>query len=141
MAAANRVRVAALGASAIGVLDLALRLVARRGLLRLMLFDSEPSPAMVLAGVLISAAAGIAAARLSRRSPIALVLAAAMAAGLFAQARLGARLQSDGFYYYAYLRSLAFDRDVDLANDYRVLGLDDAPHRFLFQPTVTGHAQ
>jgi hypothetical protein len=141
VAAAERVRTAALAASAIGALDLALRLVARRGLLRLTFFDSDPSPAAVLAAVLICAAAGVAAARLSRRSPIALVLAGAMAAGLFAQAKLGARLQSDGFYYYAYLRSLAFDRDVDLANDYRLLGLDDAPHRFLFQPTATGHAQ
>lgn len=141
MAAADRVRAVALAASAIGVLDLALRLVARRGLLRLTLFDADPRPATVLAGVLVCAAAGVAAARLSRRSPIVLVLAAAMAAGLFAQAKLGARLQSDGFYYYAYLRSLAFDRDVDLANDYRLLGLDDAQHRFLFQPTVTGHAQ
>lgn len=141
MAAADRVRAVALAASGICVLDLALRLVARRGLLRLTLFDSDPRPAAVLAGVLVCAAAGVAAARLSRRSPIALVLAAAMGAGLFAQAKLGARLQSDGFYYYAYLRSLAFDRDVDLANDYRLLGLDDAQHRFLFQPTVTGHAQ
>lgn len=141
MAAADRVRAAALAASAIGVLDLALRLVARRGLLRLTFADSDPRSATVLVGVLVCAAAGMAAARLSRRSATALVLAAAMAAGLFAQAKLGARLQSDGFYYYAYLRSLAFDRDVDLANDYRVLGLDDVPHRFLFQPTVTGHAQ
>jgi hypothetical protein len=141
VAAADRIRAIALAASGIGVLDLALRLVARRGLLRLTLFDSDPPPATVLAGVLICAAAGVAATRLSRRSPIALVLAAAMGVGLFAQAKLGARLQSDGFYYYAYLRSLVFDRDVDLANDYRLLGLDDAQHRFLFQPTVTGHAQ
>jgi len=141
VAAADRVRAVALAASALGVFDLALRLVARRGLLRLTFFDNDPSPNTVLAGVLVCATAGIAATRLSRRSPIALVLAAAMGTGLFAQAKLGARLQSDGFYYYAYLRSLAFDRDVDLANDYRLLGLDDAQHQYLFQPTVTGHAQ
>ena len=141
MTGADRTRAAALGLSAIGVADLALRLVARRGLLRLTWFDSDPRPATVLAGVLICVAAGLAAARHSRRSGTALVLAAAMAAGLFTQATLGARLQSDGFYYYAYLRSLAFDRDVNLANDYRLLGLDDAQHRFLFEPTVTGYAQ
>jgi len=141
VAAADRVRAVALAAAALGVFDLALRLVARRGFLRFTFFDNDPRPATVLAGVLICATAGIAAARLTRRSPVALVLAAAMGMGLFAQAKLGARLQSDGFYYFAYLRSLAFDRDVDLANDYRLLGLDDAQHRALFQPTVTGHAQ
>jgi hypothetical protein len=65
-------------------------------------------------------------------------LAAALAAGLYAQQSLGARLQSDGFYYYAYLRSLAFDGDVNLLNDYRLLGLGHLPH--LFEPTATGHA-
>lgn len=61
------------------------------------------------------------------------------AAGLAAQLQLNARLQSDGFYYFAYLRSLAFDGDVDFTNDYRLLGLGDKAH--LFQPTPTGHAQ
>ena len=42
--------------------------------------------------------------------------------GIALQLTLGARLQSDGFYYYAYLRSMAFDRDVNFANDYRMLG-------------------
>ena len=51
----------------------------------------------------------------------------------------GARLQSDGFYYYAYLRSLTFDRDVEFSNDYRMLGLGDKAH--LFNPTPTGYAQ
>ena len=54
------------------------------------------------------------------------------------QLLLGARLQSDGFYYFAYLRSLSFDRDVNFLNDYRMLGLTDKP--YLFEPTVTGHA-
>ena len=68
-----------------------------------------------------------------------LVLGAGLSLGLWAQLSLGARLQSDGFYYFAYLRSLWFDGDVDLANDYRLLRLDDKPH--LFTPTPTGHAQ
>ncbi len=61
------------------------------------------------------------------------------AVGLVVQPQLGARLQSDGFYYYAYLRSIAFDRDVDFTNDYRAIGLGDKPH--LFEPTPTGYAQ
>jgi hypothetical protein len=60
-------------------------------------------------------------------------------AGVAAQIGLGARLQSDGFYYFAYLRSLAFDGDVEFSNDYRLLGLGDKAH--LFQPTPTNHAQ
>jgi hypothetical protein len=67
------------------------------------------------------------------------VLGAGLSLGLWAQLSLGARVQSDGFYYFAYLRSLWFDGDVDLANDYRLLRLDDKPH--LFTPTPTGHAQ
>ncbi len=141
MAAAERIRWGALVVALIGALDLALRLVARRGLLAFLSLGRDPGTAAVLAAVLVCAAIGCAAARRARRSPVALVLTAAMAAGLVAEGRLGARLQSDGFYYYAYLRSLAFDHDVDLANDYRLLGLDDAQHRFLFQPTVTEHAQ
>ena len=66
------------------------------------------------------------------------VFAALFASGLAMQLQFGARLQSDGFYYFAYLRSLAFDRDVNFMNDYRLIGLGDKPH--LFEPTVTGHA-
>jgi hypothetical protein len=66
------------------------------------------------------------------------VFATLLAVGLAFQLHLGARLQSDGFYYYAYLRSLAFDRDVNFLNDYRMLGLSDKP--YLFEPTSTGHA-
>ncbi len=56
-----------------------------------------------------------------------------------AQLHLGARLQSDGFYYFAYLRSIVFDRDVEFSNDYKLLGLGDKAH--LFNPTPTGYAQ
>jgi hypothetical protein len=33
----------------------------------------------------------------------------------------GRHLESDGIHYYSYARSLLFDRDLDLANDYRLL--------------------
>jgi hypothetical protein len=69
----------------------------------------------------------------------ALLFGALLALGLAFQVQLGARLQSDGFYYFAYLRSLVFDGDVDFTNDYKLLGLDDKPH--LFVRTATGHAQ
>ena len=39
-----------------------------------------------------------------------------------------ARLQSDGFYYFAHLRSLWFDGDQDLTDDYRLLGMGDKAH-------------
>jgi len=68
-----------------------------------------------------------------------LIFAVLFAIGLAAQIQLGARLQSDGFYYYAYLRSMAFDRDFNFTNDYTLLGLQDHPQ--LFQPTRTNHAQ
>ena len=68
-----------------------------------------------------------------------LLFAVLFCAGVAAQLGLGARLQSDGFYYFAYLRSLAVDRDVEFSNDYRLLGLGDKTH--LFRPTRTGHAQ
>jgi len=67
------------------------------------------------------------------------VVALGLVFGLYAQGELGARLQSDGFYYFAYLRSLAFDHDVNFDNDYRMLGLGNNPH--LFTPTPTGYAQ
>ncbi|MBI4477928.1 MAG: hypothetical protein HY654_12190, partial [Acidobacteria bacterium] len=74
-----------------------------------------------------------------RRATAMALLAAVFAGGVVAQLHLGARLQSDGFYYYAYLRSLWFDGDVDFTNDYTMIGLGDKPH--LFVPTATGHAQ
>ncbi len=36
----------------------------------------------------------------------------------------GYRLRGDGLWYYSYAHSLAFDGDVDLANQYRSLGID-----------------
>ncbi|MET0283236.1 MAG: hypothetical protein ABW352_02155 [Polyangiales bacterium] len=39
-----------------------------------------------------------------------------------------AEAHGDGFYYYAYLRSLWFDHDVDFTNDYRLPALADQFH-------------
>jgi hypothetical protein len=67
------------------------------------------------------------------------VFAALFAAGVAVQWQFNARLQSDAFYNFAYLRSIAFDRDVDFTNDYPLLGLSDKA--YLWQPpTATGHA-
>jgi hypothetical protein len=92
--------------------------------------------------LLIAAAAAVTLLASSARRPRAVALfVVLLTIGSALQMQLGARLQSDGFYYYAFARSIWFDRDVDLTNDYRLLGLDDAQHRHLFTPTVTGHAQ
>ena len=91
-------------------------------------------PLEVMIAVSIAAVVILFALRATERTLS--VLALAFVVGLSAQLQLGARLQSDGFYYYAYLRSLAFDHDVDFKNDYRLLGLGDKT--YLFQPTPTG---
>lgn len=110
--------------------------VITRQLTRTRLWTALPdSPAGL---VLIALGAGV-LGLLTRRTQVrALVFGTALACGLAAQLQFGARLQSDAFYYYAYLRSIAFDRDVSLANDYRMVGLGDKPH--LFEPTATGYA-
>lgn len=38
-------------------------------------------------------------------------------------------MESDGIHYYAYVRSLLFDGDLDLRNDYELLGWDNTAHR------------
>jgi hypothetical protein len=137
-------RAVAWTALAIAAVDLAGRQVARRSLLQA-LPGPTPSPEWVVAAALIATAAGLmlgprADASAARRGGRAgLVLAALFTVGLAFQLQLGARLQSDGFYYFAYLRSLAFDGDVNFMNDYRMLGLGDKT--YLFQPTRTGHAE
>jgi hypothetical protein len=124
-------------AASLGCADLLLRQVARHPLLPI------DSAAFVAAGV--AAIALLTACRVLMHAPrsfdgaVALLLVALFAGGLFAQQALGARLQSDGFYYFAYLRSIWFDHDVNFTNDYRMLGLGDKAH--LFQPTPTGYAQ
>jgi hypothetical protein len=126
---------------ALGCADLSFRQVARHTLLPV------ESAGLVAVAVALLAVAGAVRAALAR-SPhragptdrvMGLLLVAAFAGGLYTQQQLGARLQSDGFYYFAYLRSLWFDHDVEFANDYRMLGLGDKAH--LFRPTPTGHAQ
>src|SRR5688500_12648727 len=87
--------------------------------------------------IIASSAAG--AGIFASRRVAAFLFAALFAAGIAAQIHLGARLQSDGFYYFAYLRSIAFDGDVEFTNDYKLLGLGDKAH--LFVPTPTGYAQ
>ena len=120
-------------------IDLAGRSMARASWLRLVGLDLDLSTVLVIAGL----AAAIPLTRAIRagrhQRAVAAGLAFAFSAGMAAQLTLAARLQSDGFYYFAYLRSLWFDHDVNLANDYRLLGLDDKPH--LFTSTPTGHAQ
>ena len=131
---------------AIIALDLAGRQIARRSLCLMATgFQWEPGSLLVAAGVVVCAALAALAFGRWRHHPravdaaVVLALAGALNAGLIAQLALGARLQSDGFYYYAYLRSIWFDRDVDFTNDYRMLGLGNRPH--LFEPTPTGYAQ
>ena len=129
----------------VAAVDLAGRQMARRSLLQA-LPGPTPSPEWVVAIALLVAVAGVALSqqRSSEAAPrrsagAGLILAALFTVGLALQLHLGARLQSDGFYYFSYLRSLAFDRDVNFMNDYRLLGLGDKTH--LFQPTRTGHAE
>jgi hypothetical protein len=114
------------------IAELCAREVARRSLFA-HLIGFTPG---VLGLVIVIGLALCAAATLRRGT---LLFATLFAIGLAAQIQLGARLQSDGFYYYAYLRSIAFDRDVNFTNDYTLLGLQDHPQ--LFQPTRTKHAQ
>jgi hypothetical protein len=117
------------------ILDLCGRSVARRSLIQI-LFGTSIAP-WTLVG--LAAAAALLLGFVSPRRRVLLLFAALFAVGAAMQPQLGARLQSDGFYYFAYLRSIAFDRDVSLANDYTLLGLTDKPH--LFEPTRTGYAQ
>ena len=129
------------------LVELCGREVARRSLLDIV-FGTRPG----LWTLTLVAAAVAAAGALASRSPVMSpekpglqrtvapwLFAALFAAGVAAQLHLGARLQSDGFYYFAYLRSIAFDGDVEFSNDYKLLGLGDKAH--LFTPTPTGYAQ
>lgn len=126
-------RVAALAGATLGG-TVAIEATARQ-LTRTRPVPGLPEDPLALAGL---AGVGLAAALLWGRSSSARVWLSVLAVGLALQLHMGARLQSDGFYYYAYLRSLAFDRDVNFLNDYALLGQQDKPH--LFEPTVTGYA-
>jgi hypothetical protein len=120
------------------VVELCARAVARRSLVH----QLTGTTAGLMALVIVTALTAIVLASSSPHRPrrrVALGFAWLLAIGLALQLELGARLQSDGFYYFSYLRSLAFDRDLDFRNDYTLLGLGDKPH--LFEPTPTGYAQ
>src|SRR3954451_11403296 len=130
------IRRIAWGAAAIMAAELAMREIARRSMLHLVLGGNAPVASLVVA-VIVASLVAIAAVRGRRAAgPI---LTACFAVGIALQLQLGARLQSDGFYYYAYLRSIAFDHDVNFLNDYKMLGLGEKT--YLFQPTRTGHAE
>jgi hypothetical protein len=131
-------RLAAAAALGIIVVELVAREVARRSLLELAGGSTVGLGALMLAAI-VAGALGAAASRRSPRVRVAMLFTTLFALGVAEQIHVGARLQSDGFYYFAYLRSIAFDRDVEFSNDYRLLGLGDKPH--LFEPTPTGYAQ
>jgi len=132
---------------AVVIVELCAREIARRSIFE-MLLGIRPGLWTLTVIAVIAATAGIAASPGadvqdgrpgSRRRIAPFLFAALFAAGVAAQIHLGARLQSDGFYYFAYLRSIVFDRDVEFSNDYKLLGLGDKAH--LFTPTATGYAQ
>jgi hypothetical protein len=131
----KRIRGGALAIGGLLTLDLAGREIARRSVVHGLL-GWTPSIGFVVAAAIVLGAMAILARRTRKAVPVLLTL---FTIGLALQLQLGARLQSDGFYYFAYLRSITFDRDVDFTNDYRMLGLGDKTN--LFQPTRTGHAQ
>jgi hypothetical protein len=132
------VRLAAAAALAIIVVELCAREVARRSLFELAGGMTVGLGALAVAAI-AAGAAGIVASRHWPRVRVAVLFVTLFAIGVAVQIQSGARLQSDGFYYFSYLRSIAFDHDVEFSNDYRLLGLGDKPH--LFEPTPTGYAQ
>jgi hypothetical protein len=136
----------ALAAASATTLVVTFEIVSRR-LLRWWPLPWLPESPVALAALpLIALAVLLAAHALARtgtrgraRVITAAVFAALFASGIAVQLQLGARLQSDAFYYFAYLRSIVFDRDVDFTNDYPALGLNDKA--YLWQPpTATGYA-
>ena len=143
MTTPSRIRVAGRRAAwttaLIAAIEITSREMARRSLLHGVFGVTPPTWLLVWVALLTVAGAAAAAARAGGRGHAGLILTSLFTVGVALQLQLGARLQSDGFYYFAYLRSLAFDRDVNFMNDYRMLGLGDKT--YLFQPTRTGHAE
>ena len=121
------------------VTELCTREVARRSVFEWIAGSRPGLDALVILAIAATALGIVASLRRAPRQLTAFIFAGLFAIGVAAQLHLGARLQSDGFYYFSYLRSLAFDRDVEFSNDYRLLGLGDKAH--LFEPTPTGYAQ
>jgi len=127
---------------AAGLIDAAVHQLTRRSPFEWVTGQAELSPWWAaLVAVVGGAMVVIATPATRRRTRVAAVLLSLYGAGIAAQMHLGARLQSDGFYYYAFTRSIWFDRDLNLSNDYALLGIDDPQHQFLREPTVTGYAQ
>jgi hypothetical protein len=117
------------------------RQVIRQSILQNVAGAAPPAAAVLVAIAAAAALGGAVWLRLRRTltadRAIALSCCVLFVAGLAAQQRLGARLQSDGFFYFAFLRSIVNDRDVNLANDYRLIGIS---HESLQTPTSTGYA-
>ena len=132
----------AIAVAVLSGLELAARSVARMSILGIV-FGTDFAAMSLVAWSIAATVLSLVLLRVSRRltttAVVVMILVCAFPAGVAAQLRLGARLQSDGFYYFAYLRSLWFDGDVDLTNDYRMLGQGDKAH--LFTATPTGAAQ
>ena len=132
--------------TAVGILACAVELggrqVVRQSLLQNLSGATPPSAAALVvfagAAALLSAAWLRVRRALTLNRAVALALCALFVAGLAAQQRLGARLQSDGFFYFAFLRSIVNDRDVNLANDYGLIGIGGEA---IMTPTSTGYAQ
>ena len=127
---------------AAALLDAVVHQLTRRSPLEWATGQAELSPWWAALLAVVGVALVLVATPVSRkRTRVAAILVALYVAGIAAQLQLGARLQSDGFYYYAFTRSIWFDRDLNLTNDYALLGIDDPQHQFLLEPTVTGYAQ
>ena len=119
------------------------------GLVALDLFAVLISRDWCLSGILVSdfgvavrllliATLGAALYRLSGwRDGYSLVLLLLMLLSVFQFHSLEKRMVSDGFNYFAYVRSFWKDFDVNFENDYRLLGIADR-HGFEV-PTRTGH--
>ena len=141
LAAAWPVWLAVAGVLACAV-ELGGRQIIRQSLLQNLTGATPPSAAALVGLAAAAALLGAAWLRLRRAltmdRAVALALCALFVAGLATQQRLGARLQSDGFYYFAFLRSIVNDHDVSLANDYGLIGIS---HEILLTPTSTGYAQ
>jgi hypothetical protein len=131
------------GAGILGcAVELGGRQVLRQSLLQNVAGAAPPSAGALIGGAAVLAliCAGWLRVRraLTLDRAVALALAASFVAGLAVQQRLGARLQSDGFFYFAFLRSIVNDRDVSLANDYGLIGIGGEA---IMTPTSTGYAQ
>jgi hypothetical protein len=83
-------------------------------------------PAGSLAGPLLAALALLVAPREGRVRPP-LVLAAILICCFAVAARAGPVFRADSAAYYVYLRSAAFDRDLDFANEWRTWGYAEGP--------------